>query len=93
MSAHSRFAGLIAVTILLGAVTYTGVSEAGIGDSLAGSLLIYDAFGTTFRKVKVKCDPACPLCGAQIGWDRDQCRQAWQGWLGCTHRVPKQACV
>lgn len=35
----------------------------GIGDSLAGSLLIVDALSTTFRKVRLKRDPACPLCG------------------------------
>ncbi len=37
----------------------------GIGDSLSGSLLLYDALGVTFRKVKVKADPACDLCGPQ----------------------------
>jgi len=36
----------------------------GIGESLAGHLLIYDALGTRFRKVKVPPDPACALCGA-----------------------------
>lgn len=35
----------------------------GIGDSLSGSLLMYDALSTTFRKVKVKRDAECPLCG------------------------------
>lgn len=35
----------------------------GIGDSLSGSLLICDALGTTFRKVRLKRDPDCPLCG------------------------------
>jgi adenylyltransferase/sulfurtransferase len=35
----------------------------GIGDSLAGSLLIYDALSTTFRKMTLKRDPTCPLCG------------------------------
>ncbi|MBM3555244.1 MAG: molybdopterin-synthase adenylyltransferase MoeB [Alphaproteobacteria bacterium] len=35
----------------------------GIGDSLSGSLLVYDALGTTIRKVRLKPDPACPLCG------------------------------
>lgn len=35
----------------------------GIGDSLSGHLLIYDALHTTFRKVKVPRDPDCPLCG------------------------------
>ncbi len=35
----------------------------GIGDSMAGSLLIYDALSTTFRNMKLKPDPGCPLCG------------------------------
>ncbi len=35
----------------------------GIGESLSGWLLIYEALGTTFRKIKVKRDPGCPLCG------------------------------
>ncbi len=35
----------------------------GIGESLAGSLLVIDALSTTFRKIKAKRDPACPLCG------------------------------
>lgn len=35
----------------------------GIGQSLAGRLLIYDALDTRFRTVAVKPDPACALCG------------------------------
>ena len=35
----------------------------GIGDSLAGSLLIYDALTTTFRKLRLKRNPECRLCG------------------------------
>ncbi len=35
----------------------------GIGDSLAGHLLIFDALKMTFRKVKVMKDPECALCG------------------------------
>lgn len=35
----------------------------GIGDVLAGHLMIFDALGMTFRKVKVKKDPGCELCG------------------------------
>lgn len=35
----------------------------GIGESLSGSLLIYDALYTEFRKVKVRPDPECSLCG------------------------------
>ena len=34
----------------------------GIGDSLAGRLMIYDALGMDFKKVKVRKDPECPLC-------------------------------
>ncbi|MEC9347634.1 MAG: molybdopterin-synthase adenylyltransferase MoeB [Pseudomonadota bacterium] len=34
----------------------------GIGDSMAGQLLIYDGLAATFRKVRVRPDPACPLC-------------------------------
>jgi adenylyltransferase/sulfurtransferase len=37
----------------------------GIGESLSGHLLIYDALAATFRKIKVKRDPACALCGPQ----------------------------
>lgn len=35
----------------------------GIGDSLAGWLLIYDALSSDVRKMKLPRDSACPLCG------------------------------
>ena len=35
----------------------------GIGDTLAGSLLIYDALAADIRKMKLPRDPDCPLCG------------------------------
>ena len=35
----------------------------GIGESLAGKLLICEALTARFRNVKVKPDPACRLCG------------------------------
>lgn len=35
----------------------------GIGQSMAGRLLIYDALEVSFRTVKVPRDPGCPLCG------------------------------
>lgn len=37
----------------------------GIGESLAGSLVVMDALGATFRRIRVRRDPACPLCGTQ----------------------------
>jgi len=36
----------------------------GIGDSLSGWMLLYDALGTTFRKVRIRRKPDCPCCGA-----------------------------
>ncbi len=35
----------------------------GVGQTLAGRLLMFDALGTTFDEVKVWRDPACPACG------------------------------
>jgi len=35
----------------------------GIGDSLAGRLMIYDALDMTYRSVRVQKDPDCPVCG------------------------------
>jgi len=36
---------------------------AGIGEPLAGRLLLYEALGTRFTELKVKRDPECPICG------------------------------
>ena len=35
----------------------------GYGDALVGRLLTFDAQGTRFGEVKVRRDPACPVCG------------------------------
>ena len=35
----------------------------GMGDTLAGRLLMYDALGMTFTELKVRRDPDCPACG------------------------------
>lgn len=35
----------------------------GIGESMAGRLLIVDALSVAFRTVRVPRDPGCPLCG------------------------------
>ena len=34
----------------------------GVGDPMIGSLTIYDALEMSFRKIKVRKDPNCPLC-------------------------------
>jgi molybdopterin/thiamine biosynthesis adenylyltransferase/molybdopterin converting factor small subunit len=57
---------------LLGALPgVVGVIEAfealklilGLGESLSGRLLIFDALSMEFRQVKTRRDPQCPLCG------------------------------
>src|SRR4028118_1734600 len=35
----------------------------GIGESLIGRLLLYDALGMSFREMKLRKDPNCPVCG------------------------------
>jgi sulfur-carrier protein adenylyltransferase/sulfurtransferase len=35
----------------------------GIGNPLIGTLLLYDALNTEFRRLKLKKDPNCPICG------------------------------
>ncbi len=35
----------------------------GKGDSLVGRLLLVDAMGMTFRQLKLRKNPACPVCG------------------------------
>jgi molybdopterin/thiamine biosynthesis adenylyltransferase/rhodanese-related sulfurtransferase len=35
----------------------------GVGDPLVGRLMIYDALEMSYRSVKVRKDPECPLCG------------------------------
>ncbi len=35
----------------------------GIGDSLAGRLLLFDALEMKFREVRIRRDPKCPVCG------------------------------
>jgi adenylyltransferase/sulfurtransferase len=34
-----------------------------IGESLSGSLLVIDGLLARFRRIRVKADPGCPLCG------------------------------
>jgi adenylyltransferase/sulfurtransferase len=35
----------------------------GTGEPLVNRLLLYDALTLEFRQVKIRRDPACPLCG------------------------------
>ena len=38
----------------------------GIGTTLAGRLLVFDALKSKFRELKLRRDPACPTCGEGI---------------------------
>jgi sulfur-carrier protein adenylyltransferase/sulfurtransferase len=54
--------------VLPGIVGSLQASEAlklclGIGESLAGRLLLFDALTTEFSEVTLRRDPACPVCG------------------------------
>jgi molybdopterin/thiamine biosynthesis adenylyltransferase/rhodanese-related sulfurtransferase len=54
--------------VLPGIVGSLQASEAlklllGIGDTLAGRLLLFDALDTTFTEVALRRDPDCPVCG------------------------------
>ncbi len=39
----------------------------GLGKSLVGRLLVYDALEQSFRTFKIRRDPACPACGEHAG--------------------------
>ena len=54
-----------AVTGVMGTLQATEVLKEilGIGDSLAGRLLIWDALAARFRTIRLRRDPACAGCG------------------------------
>jgi len=59
-------AGILgAVAGVLGTLQATEVLKEllGLGDSMSGQLLLYDALRTGFHKVKLPRDPDCPTCG------------------------------
>ena len=56
-----------AVTGVMGTLQATEVLKEilGIGETLSGRLLVWDALATRFRTVKLPRDPDCALCGPQ----------------------------
>jgi len=61
-------AGILgALAGVMGALQATEVLKEllGLGDSLAGRMLIYDALGTAFHTIKIPRDASCALCGDQ----------------------------
>ncbi len=49
----------------MGSIQATEVAKliVGFGEPLVGKLLMYDAMKSQFRTLKVRHDPACPVCG------------------------------
>lgn len=59
-------AGVLGVLCgVMGAIQATEAIKVllGIGDTLAGRLLVYDALGMTYTELKLRRDPDCPACG------------------------------
>jgi sulfur-carrier protein adenylyltransferase/sulfurtransferase len=55
--------GILPGTIGLIQATETVKLILGIGESLVGRLLTYDALAMRFRELKLRKDPECPICG------------------------------
>jgi molybdopterin/thiamine biosynthesis adenylyltransferase/rhodanese-related sulfurtransferase len=69
MAPSCQEAGVIGV--LPGVVGVLQAMEAikvilGVGKTMAGRLLMYDALGTKFREMKLRRDPTCPTCGPGV---------------------------
>jgi adenylyltransferase/sulfurtransferase len=59
---------------LVGIVGATQAAEAlkliaGVGESLAGRLMLLDTLAMNWREVRVPRDPACPVCGCRDGME------------------------
>ena len=54
-----------AVTGVMGTLQATEVLKEilGIGETLSGRLLVWDALASRFRTIKLRPDPSCALCG------------------------------
>ncbi|HXU80860.1 MAG TPA: molybdopterin-synthase adenylyltransferase MoeB [Polyangia bacterium] len=73
MAPSCQEAGVLGV--LPGVVGVLQATEAvkiilGIGKSLAGRLLMFDALATKFRELKLRRDPTCPTCGDGVDPDK-----------------------
>ena len=58
------FAPLVGVVGALQAAEALKVLMA-VGESLSGRLLLYDALAAEWRQVRLKRDPACPVCSSR----------------------------
>jgi molybdopterin/thiamine biosynthesis adenylyltransferase len=44
----------------------------GVGETLAGRMLLFDAMSTSFDEIRLWRDPACPACGDAVARPADQ---------------------
>ena len=60
----SQFGVLAPAVGIIGSIQATEAIKVllGIGDTLSGRLLLYDALGMTFTELKIRRDPNCPAC-------------------------------
>ena len=69
MAPSCQEAGVVGV--LPGVIGVLQATEAikiilGLGKSMAGRLMMYDALATKFREMKLRRDPKCPTCGEGV---------------------------
>ena len=83
--------------VLCAAIGSIQVNEAiklltGIGDPAVGKLVIYDALELEWRKLKVRKDPNCALCGEHADGDRaDRLRRLLRGDSPTRRPTPRPA--
>ena len=79
-----------ALTGLVGSIQATEALKyfLGIGESLSSRLLLIDALSMSFREVKLKRNPACPLCG-----DNPTITELIDYEVFCGIAAPEQAAV
>lgn len=65
--AEAGVLGVLPGTIGILQATETVKYIVGIGTTLAGRLLLYDALDASFREMRLHKDPECPVCGAGAG--------------------------
>ena len=61
--AEAGVLGLLPGTVGLIQATEVAKLILGVGEPLKGRMLLYDALGSEFRELRMKRDPACPMCG------------------------------
>ncbi len=70
--AEAGVLGLLPGTIGLIQATDVAKLILGVGEPLVGRLMTYDALTTSFRELKLRRDPTCPMCGPDAPGSLDE---------------------